>query len=682
MLFMNEFPPVLTNRYKPLDASHSTEESRKQQVKSCSQTILALDLAADDHSMGVITNQLSMPIGIPSSWDRAAFYQIVVRAAVSAIARNNTMNTRTSSADLLNLMRTQEIPGLTTSIESIQKYHPKRQEREFAFRIWFQGVRELTSRVLLLCIEKNHISHDEREVVQSFQSIFGNVDVFIIPDTLILSGDEKELRFIDKLSSNAGELNQNAIVSISHYLDHGQLLNLAKLKKWGWKNLDLNKGFAASSPYHHHLNEFSYYEETSPNGFLMQNTLPDKPFFLHATEYKQAIMDSQSLNVSRAGCLGNMIYTTVLMGDESDIVGGHAIGLYKRKYDLAELNKNKFICFQAINNQNNLTNWIEKLGRGRIFLEARHKIMTSKPYGSPFFIRSMHYEKIQSITNDVIPQYRKLYPLLLLLTTNRSPTNNTTDRSPLFSMATHIMEKIYNGPDGVFNSVLNGIFFEIIKDFILLFLNDEDEMKFSKLNSYNMIAQDAIFFELFPRLIDDWNTGFFPIKMSRVMEILGEKGLMNNEDKKRVFKNFFVDRLFYYINLGCLEGAQDIPHPAQIRTFDDLANRLPNLAGLIHYDLIKSSTDVRLRDDYNHAIRCCYDTSYDERNIDLAVKCGISATEETGVRSRTRVRFFDFDFFKREHGFYQVHLKEDIPVSITGLSEKNGFSIRFNETKP
>ena len=679
--FINEFPLALKNRYKKLKTSHSMEESRKQQVAPLTKTILALDLAADEYSIASIMNQLSMPKGIPVSLDRSDFYKAFVHAAISAIQKTHATYKKTSSADILDLIRTQEIAG-STSIESIQKFHPTPNKQEFAFRIWFRGAQELTSRVLLLLIEKTDTSHDENAFIQSFQSIFGNVDLFIIPDTLITSVDEKTLTFIDNPSYNAGNLSQNAIVSVAHHLDHGQSLNLAELKKLGWKNLDTKKSLTLTSSYHKYLNDFAYYEEISPNRFLMQNTLPDNPFFLHATEYKESIIDSQSLKTSRAGCLGNMIYTTVLIGDELDIISGHALGLYKRKYGLAEPNKDAFVCFQAKNNNNRLTNWIEKLGRGRIFLEAKNKMMTSKPHGSHFFTRTPHYEKIRSITNDVIPQYKKLYPLLLLLETNRLPTNDTTDSSDLFRIAIQLMEKIYNGPDGIFNSILNNIFFEIIKDYILLFLNDENAIKFGKIKSYNLITQDSIFFELFPRLLDDWNTGCFPIDMKRVMHILTSQGIIQNERQHLIFKNFFIDRLFYYVNLGCLEGAQEIPHPEQLKTFDELANLLPNLAGLIYNDLIKSRhTETRLIEEYNCYLRSCYDTSYDQRNIDLAIKSGISATEEIGVRGCAAVRFFDFDFFKSEHGFYKVKLNKEIPVSIVGLSEKNGFSIRFSETK-
>ena len=166
------------------------------------------------------------------------------------------------------------------------------------------------------------------------------------------------------------------------------------------------------------------------------------------------------------------------------------------------------------------------------------------------------------------------------------------------------------------------------------------------------------------------------------MGILISRGIIQTEQQHLIFKNFFIDRLFYYVNLGCLEGALEIPHPDQLKTVDELANWLPNLTGLIYNDLIKNRhTEIQLIEEYNCYLRSCYDASYDQRNIDLAIKSGISATEEVGVRESAAVRFFDFDLFKSEDGFFKVKLNKEIPVSIVGLSEKNGFSIRFNATK-
>ena len=65
----------------------------------------------------------------------------------------------------------------------------------------------------------------------------------------------------------------------------------------------------------------------------MYKSISKAPFVVHQTPYKQIIADSNELRVSRAGCMGNMVYTTLLVGNEQDVIGGHAIGLYKRKYD-------------------------------------------------------------------------------------------------------------------------------------------------------------------------------------------------------------------------------------------------------------------------------------------------------------------------------------------------------------
>ena len=676
IFFSKEFPLTLKNRHKRLDVSHSMEESRKQQLVPCSREILGLDLAAVPHSMAVIMNQRSMPSGLPLSCDRAVMYKHFVQAAVTVISRNNRANIKTHSADLLKLIGAQRIASITTAFEPIQKYNPKKFEREFAFRVWLQNANGLTSRVLLLSIDKANT----HRMIQSFQSVFGNVDVFIIPDSVITHSDEHPLVFSENTARDAGMLSRHSMLSIAHYLDHGQLLNLSQLRKIGWQNREPSIRRFSSDPYQKFLDDYSFYERESPNGVLMQGTLSSNPYVLHLTEYKQAIIASETLKVSRAGCMGNMIYTAVLVGAERNILGGHSIGLYKRKYGLKDINKDAFILFQAENSRNGITNWIEKLGRGRIFLEARNKMMSSPPLrNQDFFKNPPHWKTLNTLSNDAILNYAKIHKLLLFLNINRAAIIETNKRTKLFDMATEIMTKIYKGSNGIFDSFLNNIFFEIIKDYILLFQNDEDSINFCTLKSFNMDNQYSIFFELFPQLRVEWKTGCFPIDIDRVISTLSNRGIIKDEPDLIIFRNFFMDRLFYYINLGCLEGEKDLPYPEQINSFNDLANWLPNLAGIIFNDLIKNKhSKTPFFEEYNARLRECYDASYDNRNIELAIKCGMSGTEEVGVRGCVSVRFFDFDFVKNEHGFYNVNPTTELPVTIKGISENNGFTTRFN----
>ena len=677
-----------------------------------SEEFTALDLAVEDSRLHLWKNRVHGPAGISHSLDKHLLYQQLTHVFLKTITEHNLLQ-NVSRKFCLNPRDLAE-PNLASSVEWISDQprfgcsaQMNRSRNQFAFRLWFKSTsKDLVSRILLLFITKQPM--DGINPIRGYQGLFGNVDLMVIPSYLLtqdrLPGDI--LTFTWHQQADINQLSANMLVSISRYLDHGQLLNLGELHQLGCRNLGSEESMASIDPYQQYFHDFNYNVKHAPNGCLMKVALPSSLIVLHQTAHKPAIIESNEMRISRAGCMGNMVYTTLLSGN--NIIGGHAIGLYERSHPGASLTKDDFILFQVNHLQNRLTNWIEKLGRGRLFLDARNRMLSSQPHTKtkahrpPLSSACAHHavsdipklkldiispaiqDPIERLSNDVISRYANFYPLLAFVNLYGSSINKCIIKDPrlipsVFSLATQLINKNSSHYFGSNESVINNIFFETIKDYILLFQSDVKSNEFKALHSFYMGNVYSIFFELHPELKLNWNTGSFPIQIDHVIDVLTRRNIITPGKGEIIFKKFFLDRLAYYIQVCCLEGCLQLPTIEQIKSFDDLANTLPNFAGILFNDLIKSTfKKTALIEQYSSILRSSYDESYDERNIDVAIKCGASWTEEFGIRSRTSVRFFDFKLSQNRHGFYSIETQQPLGIVISGISETNGFTTRFS----
>jgi len=141
---------------------------------------------------------------------------------------------------------------------------------------------------------------------------------------------------------------------------------------------------------------------------------------------------------------------------------------------------------------------------------------------------------------------------------------------------------------------------------------------------------------------------------------------------------FFLDRMNYYVNVSCLEGRRNLLDPSFVRSFDDLVDSLPNLSGIIYNSCVKQKyKNLSIFKEFSQQLRNSYRESYRDRKIEVAVKCGISRTEEIGVHEGSIVSFFDFDISKSANGSYKVtKFGPPLSLNINGISDKNGFTIR------
>ena len=676
-------------------ASQSMQYSRGLQFHSeTTLSLLGMDLAVSDTQLLRALSQISSPKGIPSSKNTPLFYEQVIDTFLGLIRTKTLSSTTLKKADVDSL-------NVSSFTDLIPKISPsfQRCQNEFAFRLWFQcpssNPNKITSRILALFVEAEPISELMNTAIRLkfYQDIFGNVDVCIIP-LVATKPDFAGSLTIDRLSREHIQfIHVNHLVAISQYLDHGQMFNLAELEALHIPDLASRKPFLSTNPYQQYFDDFTDYSRNSPNGNLMRRQLPNQLKLLHLTEKKPLIIKSQELRVSRAGCIGNMVYTTTLVGDDQTMLGGHTIGLYYRTTAPRHITSENFIYLEVENNRNTLTNWIEKLGRGRVLLETRNAMvnaleMRRSPQAAGLDAALYKIEAprtLKAISKKAIEHYERFYNLFELMQNYRVGhkiriKQNPDVIEPLFWRAMDLLEKIAYQSDGTpYYTLFNGVFFEIIKDYLIVFQSDELSVKYRKLKTFNMENQDLIFYQLYPELRRNWNTNKFPVKIDQVFQVLTSWNFFIGPSDKRQFMDFFLRRLAHYVNVGCLEGCTQLPDPKRIQSFEMLVNYLPNLMGVIFNSIIKMDYKrTSLYAEYEHNTQENYNTSYHGRQLDVVIKAGLCGTDEIGVRSSVKnVKFFD-SHFQEKNTLYTVTRGKALALSIHGVSDTNGFTQRVD----
>lgn len=613
----------------------------------CSDVINALNLRVTPQQFEVTTQSLKERVGI--SLKRNKFYKQIVTTLLMEL-RQGTPITK-----LLDSLLEKQ-PSLNSTMKS------SKNTNEIAFNVSFDSQGRISKRVLLLLLDAD----SQNSHISGFT--FGNVDLFLVPEQL-LGFNVENFEFSFGQNCQIETIPNGLFVRIARFLDHGQRMNLAELKKYGVEISHNSNAAIAEDAYQQYFNDVSFYAEHAPNGSVMYKTTNDVFNVVHQTKYKREISESGFLKISRAGCMGNLVYTTELVGEEGNLLGGHAIGLHEREYAENAINKDHFIFMTVEQTSNKLTNWIDKLGRGGLFLDARKVTLSTN-------VNVKYREIDRAVSHKSLAHYRRIAPLLVISDLYRTSlkyleTNQSTIQT--FNLVKQALRDISEGKD----SICNGIFFEILKDFILLFQDDPQSQEFLKLDSFNMDNQYKIFFRLDPNLKKDWDTGRFPVAFEAVLDEFTKRGLIKSKKDQLQFMRFFLDRLAYYINVGCLEGRVS-RNAAEVKSFNELAKLLPNLAGIIYNSELKKKFKASpFFEHYECNLRNLYNHSYDDRGIDITVKCGISRTEEIGIRENASVKFFDFDVFQNEHGNYGIDISPNLlPLRICGVSEKNGFTKR------
>lgn len=669
-------------------------ESRYRQFDTSTSLLLeGLDLSAAPEQYARARALVNAPIGLPLSIDQRHAYEAIISHVIGFLS--STAPGKVTALTLDEHLK-------TLYLEEVRADHlidviPTQYKNEMAFRVWIQTkdkyLTRLVSRVLLFVTHPTESA--QVKPILFFYRQFGNVDLCLISSNQlnrcngVESSKERPPITFCLRADIVKQLQSKDLVSISHYLDHGQTLNLSEFKTLGFGDLSNHTPSLIADPYQQYLNEISYYALNTFNGSLITRTLPKRLRLLHLTPHKKAILASQELKVSRAGCIGNMVYTTLLVGDKFNMIGGHTIGLCNRLACLP--NNDSLILLRLTQTGNRLTNWIEKLGRGRIFLEVRNRMLSNATYKSHvnrFQFTSLspkdfrkHAFQIDVLSIQAVEMYNRCHELFSFciyysqLIKHHKPNNNALHVRCFLKLSDLLMKLGKQENNEPYYSILNSIFFETIKDYILLFQSDNESYRYRDIHSFNMHMQYLIFFELFPRLKTDWNTSLFPMDISNVECVLEKWGFFDKEDSKNIFMIFLLNRFAYYINVAGLEGAVKLPAPSEYSSFDALSNQLPNLTGNIFNTIIKKYKKSTVLEQYMGNLRACYNLSYDSRGIKVAIKSGLCGTDEIGVRPHANIHFFNLATTKK-NAFFKVKETTRLNLAIGGPSEKNGFTDR------
>lgn len=686
--------PTVTTTHLP----QTMIESRYRQFATCSsKTLDALDLDVTKEQIARATALVNAPIGIPLMRDKRAVYKVIIQHFVALIASKSSL--KLTQEDISNHFKSWMMGDLRA--DQLLDFIPTDNQNYIAVRIWMQikntHPANLVSRVLIL-----RISQKEPAITQPiiFFKTFGNVDLCLLPESIILTREASKLQkmVFSSLDNIKTFLSRDDFITVAHYLDHGQTFNLSTLKQLGFDDLSdievtLKNLWQPVDPYQQYLNDISDYVHTTFNGTLITRRLPETFQLLHLTHHKRPIITSKQLRVSLAGCIGNMVYTTMLVGDDYNVIGGHTIGLCNRLSCLPS--NDNLILLELEQSGNIITNWIEKLGRGRLFLEARNRMLSTGTYKNSvnrlqFTLSNssdfrLHAFQIKTLSTQAIEMYRRCWDILIFcinysqIVRGSKPNPSALER--WFTKLSSLLSKASQEVNGEsYYSILNSIVFETVKDYILLFQSNSDSKRYRDVHSFNMHMQYQIFFELFPQLKTDWNTSLFPMNVPHVFNTLERWGFFMHDNDKHLFREFFLNRFAYYINVGGLEGIKKLPIIDKNTSFDSLSNQLPNLMGNIFNMIIKQYKKSSILERYMRQLRSCYALSYDTRDIHIAIKSGVCGTEEIGVRPRSDIGFFDVAISKKEE-LFTVSKTTPLNLTMGGASDRKGFTDRGSLTK-
>ena len=218
--------------------------------------------------------------------------------------------------------------------------------------------------------QEDQENKSEDSSIKTFRNLFGNVDLAIIPKEAsessgIMSCQKKDM----------DSLERRHLVSISTYLDHGQTLNIAGLSSKLFEQLKKQRRNPPENPYKQYLDSFCSYYDYAPNGKLMKVSYPEKLLLLHETKNVPLIKQSKKMKVAAAGCLGSVVYSTLI--STGSRLGSHTLAINARMND-GKVDPKHFLYLEVQNKDRMLTNWLERLGFGRLWLETAYLLQEDK----------------------------------------------------------------------------------------------------------------------------------------------------------------------------------------------------------------------------------------------------------------------------------------------------------------
>ncbi|NNM58945.1 MAG: hypothetical protein HKM04_03940 [Legionellales bacterium] len=531
-----------------------------------------------------------------------------------------------------------------------------------AYEVW--NAKHTVSRVTI--VMKN--TKSDANITISKQ--FGNVDI-------ILLADDNESSPVESTDIE-NDLTALILGYTSKFLSNGQLLNLSSVGHY-FQDADLSLLPTNERIY---FENYKDHKQKIENKRLIDLPVDFKKPVLHFTDFKEPILQSGEVRVSRSGCLGSAVYCTSLVGENEDALSGFAWGLNNRKVipaagevpDYTPSSK-KFLGVSLKNGGNETTNWFNRFGYGSLYLEAsiRHKNEITRENNEK---SAQCYNKIASnCVNAYASLYEFVQPIMVLLNSNQDNLDFSSELEKIYS-------RFESAQDGYSKIFLNNLIFDIIKDYILILDNKENPSDYiNHDDSFDMHKQYEIVFSLAPSMKKNWNTVDFCPSLTGLRETLIQYGYPLSENEGyQAFAKFLVQNLYFYLGKVVLNNNLDLPEPSSINSFDDIAKNMPGLAGVMwHFYGAGESRGQSFFDEYLSKLRECEFESNTENGIVYSVKCGMYRTEEVGIYKNAEVSFFEPNFVKNEaSGQYLISqdaLHSSLEISACP-SDTNGMTVR------
>jgi hypothetical protein len=552
----------------------------------------------------------------------------------------------------------------------------------------------------LLIFTSNDVPENK---LYNFKSSFGDVELYFVSDTINQACDI-EIEQCEDVKF----LSMDVLVEVQRNLHQGQMLNMSTLMHEYDIALDMKKYAGKKDVFSQYFIDFENYRTNTKFGQSMIRKISRNGYVygIHQTtsKIKKEIIDTDNLHVSKTGCLGSGVYCALSLPENMELlIGGHVMGLYNRANSKAELKKqddtpiiqltqkkrkvestivtpcplevsghSDFLFFKARYGGNRLSNWIERFGSGRLYLEAKNAMLASislkeKKYFNLDIKEDNYSDEFSKISKKVIDEYVLVFGFLsyMIKLSKRDISNIDSDG---FWVKFNDTRK--RAP-----TILNNIFFEVVKDYMMLHLGGEGK-QWNEIGSFDMDLQYELIFKLCPSMRENWDTVKFSPDLDTMKEVFSK---YHDFDEKKM-QRFFYERMSFYVCQRILEGEIDLPLPVSVLSTDDLAKSLPNLAGLLfHFKGAQLYKKDAFFDKYLERLRVCEKQFRENTNLEIGIKSGSYGTEEYILHQDSQdVVAYTPRFFTNEKGHIKVEAaKPHGSLTITQRPSKtNGFTIR------
>ncbi|MEI8344777.1 MAG: aminoglycoside phosphotransferase family protein, partial [Candidatus Omnitrophota bacterium] len=489
---------------------------------------------------------------------------------------------------------------------------------------------------------------------------YGNVDLLLMPAKTGHPAAEPAREVASLSAIQSPRLAHATILEIMRQLDMGQRFNLYSQKTI------LAEDWDEHSPdvYERELAFIQRDSVRAPMGNLLTEGDAFEPdesgnlYLIHMTTGKKALLASPKGEIyGTPKAIGPVVYATPVMRDSrlSRHLGGRTTSMVREHWKNLKLRRSipegavlrdYYLGFKVpyrADNVNTTSNWIDYLGFGPTNLETLERMKSHPAWTQARKIR---------MQDEILRQYRAASPFLSRVTEAGAEDNRGRFEEVWESFAAARKEMPY----------LNKVFFEIVKSYVLLYQNDPASIRLRDAKEPNLANYYAITYEVAPQMKGFFNTEFFSPDFDALVRAIGKHFRDFEPDH---FKRFLVDRLQMFAAIKLLEGRK---LPGDVPDYDTLAKSLPNLTGLLVYNVLYHQVleqDPRFRYEFESVMSGVIREAFAERKILVPILAPIVPAAETGVWAMpgAKVDVLDVDF--EDAGMEVVRFGRKLPLSIS-----------------